>query len=41
MLKTLSMLDGVSGNEDAVREYIRVQIQSCCDSGGHLLIILA
>lgn len=31
MLKTLSMLDGVSGNEDAVREYIRVQIQSCCD----------
>ncbi len=31
MLKTLSMLDGVSGNEGAVREYIKAQIQPFCD----------
>ncbi|MDY4975389.1 MAG: M42 family peptidase [Clostridia bacterium] len=32
MLKTLSMLDGVSGNEGAVREYIKAQIQPFCDT---------
>lgn len=32
MLRTLSMLDGVSGNETAVREYIKAQIASYCDT---------
>lgn len=32
MLKTLSMLDGVSGNEKPVREFIKAQIQPFCDS---------
>ena len=31
MLKTLSMLDGVSGNETAVREFIKAQIAPFCD----------
>ncbi len=31
MLRTLSMLDGVSGNETAVREYIKAQIRPYCD----------